>query len=835
MKHFVTKTKKNISILLITCMVLNIAGNFVPVKTLHAATVTTSAEGVEGFKSLLATLFKTGDNKIYDVSKYRITFNEMVNAYFSTAKQEAVAYYTYYGLRYTYTLNSNGYVSTFRLNNYDSTFKTRYAKMQKEVDLVLSGMDTNMTDLEKVVYIHDYLAYHAQYDKSDPIPTPSYWAYGVIVNKTGVCDSYTKAFMMFMWLFGISCNYVYSGEMEHSWVLVKVGNYYYHLDPTWDDPTPDTPGRVFHEFMLRTDEEFKNGLRRNHSGWSSFVTAKDTTFSNWEIHKVRSRILYHNGDWYFVDSTNSIVKSDIKCTDKSTIVAGGKTYGKAIYTVEEFNGGLLYTQGNKIMYCDYNGNNKIQVLQLNPSTAGTQNTIDYLHISDDDVLTCTVYNFTDANDDDSYINKNVYTYDLSYIQECINTGENPSNGNNTSDDDTSNETPVTDPSQSETYTKLEYIEIDTNKNSIDTNYFANNNTSISLDMAITSSDIYGNYINGYDNSCNRLIFRQESSKGLYVAYGWYNSSVYNPTVYEKFNISQLGALTYINEKLVRTATKQTYQMTNSLKIGTAKSRIYECKIWDGNNLVRDLIPVLDENGTPCLYDLVDNLFYYGKSECLAGPKTEDPSEETTLPTDTETTTDTETPTEIEPDSETTPAEENQPEEPTDEYTVASYIEIASGNNKIDTGLLANSNTSISLDMAITDSNIYSNYIYGFDNSSNRLIFRQEATAGLYVAYGWYNSCIYKPSLQEKFNITQKGALTYINDNLVRTATKQTYQMTTSLKIGTAKCRIYGCKIWDGEELIREYIPVVDSQGAACLYDKISKEFYYGTGTINYSY
>lgn len=41
-------------------------------------------------------------------------------------------------------------------------------------------------------------------------------------------------------------------------------------------------------------------------------------------------------------------------------------------------------------------------------------------------------------------------------------------------------------------------------------------------------------------------------------------------------------------------------------------KIYYCKIWDNGNLVRDFIPVLDENDVSCLYDKVENKFYYNK-------------------------------------------------------------------------------------------------------------------------------------------------------------------------------------------------------------------------------
>ena len=53
----------------------------------------------------------------------------------------------------------------------------------------------------------------------------------------------------------------------------------------------------------------------------------------------------------------------------------------------------------------------------------------------------------------------------------------------------------------------------------------------------------------------------------------------------------------------------------------SKAKIYSAKIYDNDVLVRDFIPVLDKNGTPCMYDLVEHKFYYnaGTGQFIAGP------------------------------------------------------------------------------------------------------------------------------------------------------------------------------------------------------------------------
>ena len=50
-------------------------------------------------------------------------------------------------------------------------------------------------------------------------------------------------------------------------------------------------------------------------------------------------------------------------------------------------------------------------------------------------------------------------------------------------------------------------------------------------------------------------------------------------------------------------------------------KVYYVQIYDNDVLVRDFIPVLDYNGTPCMYDKVERKFYYnaGTGQFIAGP------------------------------------------------------------------------------------------------------------------------------------------------------------------------------------------------------------------------
>lgn len=47
--------------------------------------------------------------------------------------------------------------------------------------------------------------------------------------------------------------------------------------------------------------------------------------------------------------------------------------------------------------------------------------------------------------------------------------------------------------------------------------------------------------------------------------------------------------------------------------------------------------------------------------------------------------------------------------------------------------------------------------------------------------------------------------------------------------------LYYCKIWQGDTLVRDFVPVLDTEGVACLYDNVSKEYFYNSGSGEFSY
>ena len=77
--------------------------------------------------------------------------------------------------------------------------------------------------------------------------------------------------------------------------------------------------------------------------------------------------------------------------------------------------------------------------------------------------------------------------------------------------------------------------------------------------------------------------------------------------------------------------------------------------------------------------------------------------------------------------------------------------------------------------------------------------------------------------------------TYTPDNLhIGTTNNTTIKLFPSLSFEFPMIiRIYSFKIYDNGTLIRDMIPVKDLSGVACMYDKVSGQFFYNAGTGNF--
>lgn len=91
------------------------------------------------------------------------------------------------------------------------------------------------TQWKTALNLYDWLTHHAYYDS-----TYEHHGADILFLGYGVCDSYSKAYMMLLQAAGIPVERTF-GE-DHAWNALQLGGKWYQADATWDDPGSSKPG-----------------------------------------------------------------------------------------------------------------------------------------------------------------------------------------------------------------------------------------------------------------------------------------------------------------------------------------------------------------------------------------------------------------------------------------------------------------------------------------------------------------------------------------------------------------------------------------------------------------
>lgn len=134
---------------------------------------------------------------------------------------------------------------------------SRQAEIDAEVTRLLSAVN-GMNEYETLKYFHDYIVLNNTFERTQEITEGAVkqTIYGGLVGGTIQCEGYAKTMMYLCDMAGIECVVVPGTNEEggtHAWNCVKIGNNWYNLDTTWDDPilsTPDETNLRYNYFLV---------------------------------------------------------------------------------------------------------------------------------------------------------------------------------------------------------------------------------------------------------------------------------------------------------------------------------------------------------------------------------------------------------------------------------------------------------------------------------------------------------------------------------------------------------------------------------------------------------
>ena len=191
-------------------------------------------------------------------------------------------------------------------------------------------------------------------------------------------------------------------------------------------------------------------------------------------------------------------------------------------------------------------------------------------------------------------------------------------------------------------------------------------------------------------------------------------------------------------------------------------------------------------------------------------------------------------------------------------TVLKYIQ-STGTQYIDTGITPNQDTKVEIKVSL-------NSLYTDGNSNKGIIGARESgeskayhliaggggsgTEALFSGYGTTNTMITSNTLPLERNvdytIIKDKNITSVNSTPVATADAQNFTAPYPLVIFAVRngsttpefygsMKLYYCKIYQGSELVRDFIPVLNPEGIPCLYDKVTQQYFYNSGEGAFRY
>lgn len=172
-----------------------------------------------------------------------------------------------------------------------------------------------------------------------------------------------------------------------------------------------------------------------------------------------------------------------------------------------------------------------------------------------------------------------------------------------------------------------------------------------------------------------------------------------------------------------------------------------------------------------------------------------------------------------------------------------YIE-SSGTQYINTGFNPNNNTRVVMDVDILSSSAATCAIFGARNAVIVDAFVLWRLNGSFrTDYNNTTKQMTVSSLGRHVIDKNKNVTTIGND--IKEHEESEFQTNYPLALFALKqatevdermvcMRLYSCKIYDNDFLVRDFKPYYDSNGVACLYDAVSGTYYYNAGTGNFS-
>ena len=190
----------------------------------------------------------------------------------------------------------------------------------------------------------------------------------------------------------------------------------------------------------------------------------------------------------------------------------------------------------------------------------------------------------------------------------------------------------------------------------------------------------------------------------------------------------------------------------------------------------------------------------------------------------------------------------------DGYTAVNYIQ-SSGTQWIEMGVAPSQNTKVVLKIKInsltnqgasligsrTDLNSTDQFTTYLDNyGGSRFLFRVDGQTSTTSFSGVKTNTFYTVTLsasEMRFELedgTIAFSSTFSVSDFTSTVTMALFK-SKGVSGGGFQGKIYGCKHYNGDKLIQDFVPCLDTEGVPCMFDFVSRKPFYNVGTGSFTW
>ena len=377
---------------------------------------------------------------------------------------------------------------------------------------------------------------------------------------------------------------------------------------------------------------------------------------------------------------------------------------------------------------------------------------------------------------------------------------------------------------------------------IDTNYIPTNETGYYLEgQSYSNSESYWFGARNDSTSDTRIYIRSHPK----IGWGWMthgdlttDTQYFRQELKAEFNfLNSRKLLTIINEKdFIYNLTDLNFVPSQSVFIFNFnsggvpyeglghKGRIDTFLISEGDQIVRQFVPCLDEDGIPCMYELYTGTVHYNQGSGQFSYPREYTNDPINLPAG---------------------------------YTKCVYLQ-SDGTQWIDTQFIANEDTGLYLKTLHLNNGNYISFGSGesgkayyaprINISSKQMAYCYGSSAVATFYYDKGDDLIYTSTM----NLYNDKTVTFISEdtkwsgiltNAANAASCSLWLFSWNKNTGSIDQtygkfggRIFRAKITQGDTLIRDFVPCLDTDNRPCMYDLVTQEPYYNqSGGVEFTY